>query len=145
MTLSIRPTREFMSLRDAVDKLFEDSFIRPAMLFDGTTVQFAVDLYETPEAYMLKGALPGLKAEDIGIDATAGMVTIRGEYKEAKEVKEENFLRKELRTGAFHRTFELPLSIDPTKVEATFKDGILQVTLPKAEIVKPKQIKVKVE
>ena len=141
--MTLTPMREFVSLRDAIDKLFEDSFIRPAMIFDGTTVPFAVDLYETPEAYILKGALPGLKAEDISIDATAGMVTVKGEYKEEVEKKERNYIRKELKSGVFHRAFELPLSIEPTKVEAVFKDGVLEVTLPKAEVVKPKQIKVK--
>lgn len=140
----LTPMREFVSLRDALDRLFEDSIIRPPAIFDGTTVPFSVDLYDTPEAYMLKAALPGMKPDDIAIDATAGMVTIKGEYKEEKESKAENFIRKELRTGSFHRSFELPLSIDPAKVEAKFKDGILEVTLPKAEVVKPKQIKVKV-
>lgn len=140
----LTPVREFVSLRDALDRLFEDSFIRPPMIFDGSTVAFSVDLFETPEAYMLKAALPGMKAEDISIDATAGMVTIKGEYKEEKESKAENYIRKELRTGAFHRAFELPLSIEPAKVDAKFKDGILEVTLPKAEVVKPKQIKVKI-
>ncbi len=142
--MAITPMREFVSLRDAIDRLFEDSFIRPSVLFEGTqTVPFSVDLYETPEAYVLKAALPGIKPDDIAIDATAGMVTIKGEYKEEKETKEPNYLRKELRSGMFHRAFELPLSIDPAKVEATFKDGILQVSLPKADVVKPKQIKVK--
>jgi HSP20 family protein len=145
MPTTITPMREFVSLRDAIDRLFEDSFIRPPMIFDGTTVPFSVDLYETPEAYVLKAALPGMKPDDIQIDATAGMVTIKGEYKEEKETKTESYLRKELRTGSFNRAFELPLSIDSTKVEAKFKDGMLEVTLPKAEIVKPKQIKVKVE
>ena len=141
--MTLTPMREFVSLRDAIDKLFEDSFIRPPMIFDGSAVPFSVDLYETPEAYVLKGALPGLKAEDISIDATAGMVTVKGEYKEEVEKKERNYIRKELKTGTFHRAFELPLSIEPAKVEAVFKDGVLEVTLPKAEIVKPKQIKVK--
>ncbi len=125
MPTTITPMREFVSLRDAIDRLFEDSFIRPAMLFDGGTVPFAVDMYETPEAYVIKGALPGVKPEDLSIDATVGMVTIRGEYKEAKETKREDYLRKELRAGAFHRAFELPLSIEPSKVEAKFKDGML--------------------
>ncbi len=142
--MALTPMREFVSLRDAIDKLFEDSFIRPPMLFDGTTVPFAVDLYETPEAYILKGALPGIKPDDITIDATAGMVTVKGEYKEEVEKKERSYIRRELKSGGFHRAFELPLSIEPTKVEATFKDGMLEVTLPKAEVVKPKQIKVKV-
>ncbi|HZP95561.1 MAG TPA: Hsp20/alpha crystallin family protein [Candidatus Limnocylindria bacterium] len=145
MSTAITPLREFVSLRDAIDRLFEDSFIRPPMLFDGSTVAFSADLYETPEAYVLKAALPGMKPEDITVDATAGMVTIKGEYKEAKETKAENYLRKELRTGAFHRAFELPLSIEPAKVEAKLKDGVLEVALPKAEVVKPKQVKVRVE
>lgn len=142
--MAITPMREFVSLRDAIDRLFEDSFIRPSLRLEGvTTVPFAVDLFETPDAYVLKAALPGIKPDDITIDATAGMVTVKGEYREEKETKEPEYLRKELRTGTFHRAFELPLSIDPAKVEATFKDGILQVVLPKADIVKPKQIKVK--
>jgi len=142
--MAITPMREFVSLRDAIDRLFEDSFIRPSLRLEGvTTVPFSVDLYETPDAYVLKAALPGIKPDDITIDATAGMVTVKGEYREEKETKEPEYLRKELRTGTFHRAFELPLSIDPAKVEATFKDGILQVMLPKADIVKPKQIKVK--
>ena len=139
----LTPMRDFVSLRDAMDRLFEDSFIRQP-IFNGTTVPFAVDLRETPDAYLLKAALPGMRPEDIAIDATAGMVTIKGEYKEEKETKEEDYIRKELRTGAFHRSFELPLSIDPAKVDAKFADGMLEITLPKAEIVKPKQIKVKV-
>jgi HSP20 family protein len=143
-TTSITPLREFVSLRDAMDRLFEDSFIRPPMIFDGTTVPFSVDLVETPDVYVLKAALPGMKPEDIQIDATAGMLTIKGEYKEEKETKAEDYLRKELRHGVFNRAFELPLSIEPAKVEAKFKDGILELTLPKAEVVKPKQIKVKV-
>lgn len=142
--MAMTPMREFVSLRDAIDRLFEDSFIRPSGLFEGvTTVPFSVDLYETPDAYVLKAALPGITPDDITIDATAGMVTIKGEYKEEKEIKEPSYLRKEMRAGQFHRAFELPLSIEPGKVEATFKDGILQVTLPKAEVVKPKQIKIK--
>ena len=144
MSITIKPMREFVSLRDAMDRLFADSFIRPAVFFHRETVPFAVDLYETPEAYVLKGALPGVKPEDITINATPGMVTVRGEYKVETETKDESYLRKELRAGAIHRTFELPLSIDPTKVEATFKDGILKVVLGKAEIVEPKQIKVKI-
>ena len=141
--MTLTPMREFVSLRDAMDRLFEDSFIKPPMIFDGGTVPFAVDLYETPDAYILKGALPGLKAEDLTIDATTGMVVVKGEYKEEVEKKDRTYLRRELRKGEFHRAFELPLSIEPAKVEATFKEGILKVTLPKAEVVKPQQIKIK--
>ncbi len=140
----IQPMREFVSLREAMDKLFEDSFIRPMVGHDGALTAFPIDLYETPDAYTLKASLPGLKPEDISIDVTVGTVAIKGEFKEELEIKEEAYLRKERKFGKFFRTLELPLSIDPAKVEATFKDGILKLVLPKAEIVKPKQIKVKV-
>ena len=141
MPTTITPMRDFVSLRDALDKLFEDSFIKPPMLNGGTS--FPIDLYETPESYVMKASLPGVKPEDLSIDATSEIIVIKGEYKSEVEVKEDAYLRKERRSGMFHRSFELPLSVDPTKVEATFKDGVLTLTLPKADVVKPKQIKVK--
>jgi HSP20 family protein len=141
MSTTIAPMRDFVSLREALDKLFEDSFIRPPMLNGGTA--FPIDLYETPETYVLKASLPGVKPEDLSIDATSEILVIKGEYKESVEVKEETYLRKERRSGMFHRSFELPLSVDPAKIEATFKNGVLTLTLPKADVVKPTQIRVK--
>jgi HSP20 family protein len=142
MTPSITPVRDFVSLRESLDKLFEDSFVRMPML-NGGAATFPIDLYETPDTYVLKASLPGVKPEDLMIDATSEIIVIKGEYKDEVEVKDETYLRKERRSGVFHRSFELPLSIDPAKVEATFKDGVLTVTLPKADVVKPKQIRVK--
>lgn len=141
MPTTITPMREFVSLRDALDRLFEDSFIKPPLLNDSAT--FPIDLYETPETYVLRASLPGVKPEDLSIDATSEILVIKGEYKDVLEVKEDAYLRKERRSGVFHRSFEMPLSIDPAKIEATFKDGVLTVTLPKADVVKPKQIRVK--
>lgn len=141
MPTTITPMRDFVSLREALDKLFEDSFIKPPVLNGGTA--FPIDLYETPETYVLKASLPGVTSDDLSIDATSEIIVIKGQYKTDAEVKEEAYLRKERRHGMFHRTFELPLSIDPMKVDATFKDGVLVLTLPKADVVKPKQIKVK--
>ena len=133
---------EFVSLRDAVDKLLEDSFIRPFNGFS-TTPAFPVEMKETKDAYVLKAQLPGIKPEDIAIEATAEDVTIRGELKQEQERKEEDYLRKELRYGKMQRSFALPLAIDPNKVEATFEHGVVTVTLPKSEIVKPKVITIK--
>lgn len=141
MPTTITPMREFVSLRDALDRLFEDSFIKPPLLNGSAT--FPIDLYETPETYVLRASLPGVKPEDLSIDATSEILVIKGEYKDVLEVKEDAYLRKERRSGVFHRSFEMPLSIDPAKIEATFKDGVLTVTLPKADVVKPKQIRVK--
>jgi HSP20 family protein len=142
MPTTITPMRDFVSLREALDKLFEDSFIKPPMLNGGASA-FPIDLYETPDTYVLKASLPGVKPEHLSIDATSEIVVIKGEYKEDVEVKEETYLRKERRSGMFHRTFELPLSVDSAKIEATFKDGVLTLVLPKADVVKPKQIRVK--
>ncbi len=132
----------FVSLRDAMDKLVEDSFIRP---FDGlgTTPTFPIELKETKDAYVLKASLAGMKPEDIAIEATVEEVTIKGEYKQEAEKKDEEFLRRELRYGKVQRSFTLPLAIDPNKVDATFEHGIVTVTLPKSEVVKPRVITIK--
>jgi HSP20 family protein len=133
--------RDFVSLREALDKLFEDSFIKPLVPSGGAS--FPIDLYETPETYVLKAWLPGVTSEDLSIDATSEIIVIKGQYKVDVEVKPEAYLRQELRHGMFHRSFELPLSVDPVKIEATFKNGVLILTLPKSDVVKPTQIKVK--
>ena len=138
------PVREFVSLRDAMDKLFAESFIPPTLLgMEHKT--FPVDLYEKPELFMLKVSIPGFDPQKISIEATTTMVTIKGELKEEeKEEKAGTVIRQELRYGMFERVVELPTEIDPAKVEATYEKGLLVVTLPKSEFVKPKTIKVKV-
>ena len=138
------PARDFLSLREAMDRLFEDSFIRPSMVpFDGRGAGFPADLKETPEAFLLKATLPGVKADQLDINATTESVTIRAETKEETEEKEGHWLLRERRHGSFERNFMLPTQIDPNKVEATFEDGILTLTMPKSEAVRPKQIKVR--
>jgi HSP20 family protein len=140
--MKFEPTSEFVSLREAVDKLFEDSFIRPFNGF-GTTPAFPVELKETKDTYVLKASLPGMKPEDITIEATSEGLTIKGELKEETQLKEADYLRKELHYGKVQRTFALPLAVDPNKVEATFEHGLVTITLPKTEVVKPKTIIVK--
>jgi len=104
-----------------------------------------LDLYEKPELFMLKVSIPGFDPQKISIEATTTMVTIKGELKEEeKEEKAGTVIRQELRYGMFERVVELPTEIDPAKVEATYENGLLVLTLPKSEFVKPKTIKVKV-
>ncbi|MBM4420401.1 MAG: Hsp20/alpha crystallin family protein [Chloroflexi bacterium] len=136
------PGGEFLSLRDAVDRLFQDSFIRPSGLSGLAAGHLAVpvDLWETKGAYHLRADLPGLTAEDIQIDATGDGVTIAGELK--SEEPAEGALRLERRSGRFSRTFGLPLQIDASRVEASFTNGVLALILPKAESVKPKSVKI---
>jgi HSP20 family protein len=150
MIMSLLPsTRDFISLRDAVDRLLEESLITPRRffprtLFDGMEEAFPVDLSETADAYVLKASLPGVKPEDVQISATADTVTIKGEYGTEKEVKEATYLRRERRAGSFERSFSFTLPIEPDKVVATQAEGILTLTLPKSEKEKPKRVQVKV-
>jgi len=144
MTLApFRPLRDFVSLREAMDKLYEESFIPTLLTEDGRGETFAADLYDKDDMFVIKASLPGMKAEEVKIDATANEVTISGEYKREEEIKKESYLRRERRYGKFYRLFTLPVEIDAAKSEASFDNGVLTVKLPKGELVKTKHIAVK--
>ncbi len=139
------PFRELISLREAMDRLFEESLVRPraGWLWPYGPETLAVDMYETPENVVVKTAIPGVKPEDIDITITGDTLTIKGEVKAEEEVKRENYIRQERRYGAFSRSLTLPTKVEAEKAKAEFENGILTLTLPKAEEVKPKVIKVK--
>ncbi|MEK7748776.1 MAG: Hsp20/alpha crystallin family protein, partial [Bacteroidota bacterium] len=99
---------------------------------------------ELENEYLVKVELPGVEKDDVKITLENNILTIRGEKKEAKDIKQENYHRVERSYGSFLRSFKLPTSVKSDKVDAIYKDGILSVTLPKAEEAKPKQIEVKV-
>ena len=138
------PLTDVVSLREAMDRLFEDSFIRPNGWTSGNGQPLAVpvDLWETKDAYHLRADLPGLTPEDIDINATADTFTLTGETKPSGDVMNEGWLRQERRSGKFARSFTVPMQIDPNKVEAKFQNGVLELVLPKAENVKPRSIKI---
>ncbi len=139
------PLSELMSLREAMDRLFEESFVRPRaalMPFFGAG-GLALDMYETEDALVVTADVPGIKAEDLDISITGDVLTIKGETKMEQEVKRENYHRQERRYGAFSRSVALPVSVNADKAEAKFKDGVLTLTIPKAEEARPKVIKVK--
>jgi len=139
------PISDVVSLREAMDRLFEDSFIRPNGSWSGLAagqVAVPVDLWETQDAYHLRADLPGLTPEDIEINATADTFQVSGEFKAQTDVTSEGWLRQERRSGKFSRAFSLPMQIDPNKVDAKFANGVLELVLPKAENVKPRQIKI---
>lgn len=140
---SFRPLGDIVSLRDAMDRLFEDSFVRPGVWAGGAALSVPVDIREEKDAYHLRADVPGMKPEDIEISVTHDTVTISGEMKSETEVKDEGWLRQERRSGKFTRSFTLPVEIDSNKVDATFEHGVLHLTLPKSEAVRPKQIKVR--
>ena len=140
-----QPLGDFVSLRDAMDRLFEDSFIRPAAVWANGVgpLGVQVDLWETKDAYHLRADVPGMKAEDIDINATQDTITLSGELKEEPLGESDAWLRRERRHGKFTRSFTLPVEVDANAVDATFENGVLHLVLPKAEAVKPKQIKVR--
>ena len=138
------PMTDIVSLRDAMDRLFEESYIRPTVWTGLAAGQMAVpvDLWETKDAYHLRADLPGVTGNELEINATSDSISIGGEVKGRTDVSEDGWLRQERRAGKFQRAFTLPVAIDPTKVDATFENGVLQLVLPKAENVKPRTIKV---
>ncbi len=138
------PFREMISLREAMDRLFEESFVRPPRLWPELGIgQIPVDMYQTANDIVVKASVPGLKPEEVDISITGDTLTIKGEHKEEKETKERDYFYREHRYGAFSRSLTIPVPVKADKAEATFENGVLTITLPKAEEVKPKQIKVK--
>ena len=137
------PLTDVVSLREAMDRLFEDSFIRPnGWAPNGQQLAVPVDLWETKDAYHLRADLPGLAPDDIEINVTADTVTISGQTKPGTDVTNEGWLRQERLFGKFKRSFTVPMQIDPSKVEAKFTNGVLELVLPKAENQKPRTIKI---
>jgi HSP20 family protein len=139
------PFTELMSLRQAMDKLFEDSFVRPSRTLAtlGEVTVPALDIYQTANEVVVKATLPGVTPDDVSIDITGETLTIKGETKAEEEVKKEDYLYQERRYGAFSRSVVLPSGLKTDKAEAAMEDGVLTLTIPKAEEVKPKAIKVK--
>ena len=142
------PFNEMVSLRDAVSHLFEDAFIRPAgwpLPFEGAAWSMPVDVIETKDQIVVKAAVPGVKPDEVDVSITGEALTIKGETKAEEKFEEGSYLRKERRFGAFQRTLTLPVNVVADKAKAEFENGVLTLTLPKAEEAKPKSIKVKIK
>jgi HSP20 family protein len=132
-----------MTLRDAMDRLFDDAFTRPLRLNDGHSSMLAVDMYQTDSEIVVKAAVPGVKADEVQINVTGEVLTIKGETKEKEEVKEKAYHLREQHWGMFVRSIALPTDVIADKAKAEFENGILTITLPKAEEVRPKSISIK--
>ena len=136
------PMREMMSLREAMDRLFDDAFTRPLSI-SGVSAAPAIDMYQTDEDVVVKATLPGVKAEDVDITVTGETLTIHGEYKQENEQKNTRYHIREQRSGSFERSLLLPTDVKADKAKADFENGILTITMPIAEEVKPKSITIK--
>ncbi len=137
------PFSETTSLRDALNRLVETSFVRPSSALVGTPLTVPVDVSENENAYTIEASLPGMKPEEVNITVQENVLTISGERKERLERKEgDQVIYQEHRYGSFSRSFSLPTSVDADKAKAQFENGVLRLTIPKAEAARPKQIKI---
>ena len=139
------PVEQLSTLREEINRLFDSPFgelTRHMELFNGWTP--ALDVYEDKDNLIVKAELPGMKREEIDISFHDGTLTITGERKYEEKNEDAETYRAERFFGKFHRTLALPKPVQSDKATATYKDGILTVTLPKTEEAKPKQIQVNV-
>lgn len=136
------PMREMVRMSDAMDRLFENFYgrgWRDNDLFEAPSV----DMYQTENEIVVKASLPGMKADDIQISVVGDVLTLRGETKAEEEIKEVSYHIRERRSGSFARSMPLPSAVQADKARAEFENGVLTLTLPKAEELRPKTITVK--
>jgi HSP20 family protein len=147
MTKLVRwdPLRDMVSLREAMDRLFEESFVHPRSWFapgEGVS-RLALDVFESADDVTVRASIPGVKPEDIDISVRGDVLTIKGERLEEHDEEKGNYHLRERRYGAFQRSISLPTLVKADKAQAEFEHGVLTLTLPKVEEVKPKSIKIK--
>jgi HSP20 family protein len=138
-----KPARDLTNFPDEMGRMMERFLGRD---FAETANWYPrVDITETDDDIVIVAELPGVTKDDVKLTVQEGVLTIRGEKKASKEVDEDSYHRCERVYGSFSRSFTLPRTVASDKVKATFKDGLLKVSLPKAEEVKPKEIDIAVE
>jgi HSP20 family protein len=139
------PVSDIVSLREAMNRLFEDSFIRPR---DWPTTaegmgMLPLDVYESNDEVTVRASIPGVNPDNIDISVIGATLTIKGEKSEDREEKKGNYHLRERHYGAFQRSVNLPSQVNVDRSQAEFKDGVLTLTLPKVEAAKPRSIKIK--
>jgi len=139
---------DFFGIQREINRVF-DNFVRGGVQADESFMTSywtpAVDIAEQENEYIVKMELPGVNKDDVKISLESNILTIKGEKKQEKEEKSKNLHRVERSYGSFQRSFTLPMTVKSDKIDAVFKDGVLSISLPKAEEAKPKQIEVKVK
>ena len=133
-----------LSLRQMLDRLLEDAFVMPrsGMGQIASLGGPALNAYEEGDHYVVEAQLPGIKPEDINVSIEQGVLTIGGETKAEEERQDRTYLIREHRAGRFSRSLRLPESVDPDAVQASYEQGVLRLTLPKAERAKARRIQI---
>ena len=142
-----RPLGDLMDIHDRITRLFEEEFLPGGKKnVDGLPVGFPVtDIFETKEGYVFKIEVPGVPREDIQIEIINNTLTIKGQKKEQSEIRKENYHRIESYSGGFSRTFHLPRDVEPEKIDAVLRDGILELRIARTEGEQSKFIPIKSE
>ncbi len=145
------PFTDMFALRDAMDKLFESSFVRPSYLTGGATtwqqgLSFPLNIYERDDTLFVEALLPGISPEDVQVSIDNGMLTIlatrHGVQPREGQNQEYGWYLHEIVPGQFKRALTLPFPVDADKAQANYSNGLLTLTLPKAEVARPKRIQV---
>lgn len=146
MTIVRRPSPlgEFMTLRQAMDRLFDDDVFRPLRWIPGAVdgPALPLDVSTNADALVVEASLPGIKPEDVEITVENGTLTISGKTAAERRAEEGSYLVQEIRRGSFSRSVTLPNGLEPEAATATFEHGVLSLRIPKAEEVKPRQIRI---
>jgi len=144
--LGIRPWRPFGAL-DEMERMMDEMLrTSPFRRVDGEVAWApALEVYEKDDQFFIKAEIPGMKKEDIKVTVTEDALSITGERKSESEVNEEQYYRREMSYGSFSRQLILPSTVDKSKIDAKYENGILELTLPKIPEPKPKQVEVKVK
>lgn len=140
--IRFEPLRDLISFRGAMDRLFDEA-LGGSLGSYGAMGSPAIDMYQTDDDVVVKATLPGVEGKDISISVTGDVLTIRGEVKSDRQEDHAEYHLRERRYGSFSRSLPLPTAVKADKAEAQFENGILRLTLPKAEEVKAKSITVK--
>ena len=135
--------REMAAWRNAMDRLFDEMLETSGYSERASAWALPLDVAESEDAFILKASLPGINPDDLDITLTDNVLTIKGEIKEEKETEEAQWHLRERRFGMFQRSITLPTPVDANNIDATYQDGVLTLTVPKAEEIKPKKIAVK--
>jgi HSP20 family protein len=137
------PFGEILSLRNAMDRMFDETFWRPTWGARGLDEwQLPLDVQTTPDALVIKAALPGVKPEDVDVTIDGNTLTISGKLDEEHEQDEQGYLVREIRRGSFTRSVALSNDLKTADAKASFDNGIVTLTIPKAEQAKPRHIRI---
>ncbi len=138
------PSADFAAMRNVMDRLFDQPLTRNPFRAseDLGNSSLSLDVVENGDTYVIKAAVPGVDPKDVEISVDEDVLTIRGEFNREEETNEQNYIRREIRSGSFQRQLRLPPTVEPEKAEASFENGLLRLSIPKKPEARARSIKI---